>query len=168
MIALLLILGGAALHFLPDPAPSPPPDCAHPVLVPDGGRLVALCQDNRDTSLGRVLAQAGSPRCATAAGQVSAGALVTPGEGCSARVTMAPSPTLLVLGLRLDLNRANEQDLRALPRIGPTLAHRIVADRSQRGPFPSVRALARVKGIGPATIAKIRGFVIAGVDGGGR
>lgn len=168
MMALVLILGGAALHFLPEPAPPPPPACAHPVLVPDGERLVALCQGSRDTSLGRVLAQAGYPQCATAAGQVSAGALVTPGEGCSAQVTMAPSPTLLALGLRLDLNRANEEDLRALPRIGPALAHRIVADRSRRGPFPSVRALARVKGIGPATIAKIRALVMAGVDGGER
>lgn len=52
----------------------------------------------------------------------------------------------------VDLNRAAEAELERLPRVGPALARRIVADRARHGPFPSLEALARVPGIGPATL----------------
>ncbi len=57
---------------------------------------------------------------------------------------------------RVDLNRAGAAELETLPRIGPALAARILADRSERGPFRSVDDLDRVQGIGPATIAALR------------
>jgi competence ComEA-like helix-hairpin-helix protein len=57
---------------------------------------------------------------------------------------------------RVDLNRAKAEELESLPRIGPTLAARIIEDRERRGPFASVEELARVRGIGPATVAKLR------------
>jgi competence protein ComEA len=43
--------------------------------------------------------------------------------------------------------------------VGPALAERIVRWREREGPFRSVEDLARVPGIGPATVARIRGSV---------
>lgn len=61
----------------------------------------------------------------------------------------------LLEGRRLDLNRASAEELELLPRIGPTLARRIVEDRARRGPFRSVEELTRVRGIGPRTLEGI-------------
>ena len=58
-----------------------------------------------------------------------------------------------------DLNRATAADLDALPGIGPVLAERIVASRSDHGPFTGVGDLQRVRGIGPATVARLRPLV---------
>ncbi|MBV7412146.1 helix-hairpin-helix domain-containing protein [Dermabacteraceae bacterium TAE3-ERU27] len=55
----------------------------------------------------------------------------------------------------VDLNSAGEQQLTALPGIGPALAKRIVADREKNGPFRSVASLTRVKGIGKKLAAKL-------------
>lgn len=61
----------------------------------------------------------------------------------------------------LDLNHADAAALEALPRIGPALARRIVEDRAANGPFESVDDLARVRGIGPATVDAVRALVQA-------
>ena len=60
---------------------------------------------------------------------------------------------------RIDPNRASVAELVRLPGIGPSLAGRIVADRDQHGGFPSPEALLRVRGIGPKTLDRIRGFL---------
>jgi competence ComEA-like helix-hairpin-helix protein len=61
----------------------------------------------------------------------------------------------------VDVNRADPEELRALPGIGPALAARIVEER-QKGPFRSVEELSRVAGIGPATVARLRARVTVG------
>ena len=61
----------------------------------------------------------------------------------------------------LDVNRASADALEALPRIGPSLARRIVEDRDARGPFRDVDDLDRVRGVGPATVEAIRALVTA-------
>jgi competence protein ComEA len=60
---------------------------------------------------------------------------------------------------RIDLDAAPEAELVSLPRIGPALARRILADRDSLGPFGSLEALGRVKGVGPATLAKLAPLV---------
>lgn len=75
----------------------------------------------------------------------------------SGRDTAAAVPAHAV-----DLNAAGEAELALLPGIGPSLARRIAADRVQRGPFATVDDLRRVKGIGPATLERIRPFAVAG------
>ena len=59
----------------------------------------------------------------------------------------------------LSLNTATEQQLDALPGIGPVLAARIVAWRQQHGPFASVDSLADVPGIGPTMLSRLSGLV---------
>lgn len=62
----------------------------------------------------------------------------------------------------IDLNRATETDLKRLPGIGPKIAARILAYRDEHGPFATVDALAKVSGIGPRTVAKLKPLVVCG------
>jgi competence protein ComEA len=55
----------------------------------------------------------------------------------------------------IDVDAASAAELEALPRVGPALAKRIVADRDANGPFGSIEGLQRVKGIGPAMAAQL-------------
>lgn len=73
----------------------------------------------------------------------------------------APSDPLLV-GLPIDIDRADAHALEAIPGIGAVTAARIVADREANGPFGTVEALGRVSGVGPATVERMRPFVTAG------
>lgn len=48
----------------------------------------------------------------------------------------------------VDINSANEHELRLLPGIGEVMARKIVEDRDANGPFQSIEDLERVHGIG--------------------
>lgn len=61
----------------------------------------------------------------------------------------------------VDLNRATEAELRALPGIGPRLAAAIVRWREREGPFRRPEDLLRVPGVGPARLAAVRGRIRA-------
>jgi len=63
---------------------------------------------------------------------------------------------------RVDLNQASAEELATLPRIGPALAQRIVADRASNGPYRSLEELDRVRGVGPGLLAAIRAEVTLG------
>ena len=62
----------------------------------------------------------------------------------------------------VDVNHATVDQLDALPGIGPVLAAAIVADRSRRGRFGDVEALARVKGLTRSRIDALRDLVTFG------
>lgn len=66
----------------------------------------------------------------------------------------APPPGRIQFSL--DINTAPARELALLPGIGPTMAARIVADRTEHGPFTSLEEIARVPGIGPVTLEQIR------------
>ncbi|MEE8104929.1 MAG: ComEA family DNA-binding protein [Planctomycetota bacterium] len=67
---------------------------------------------------------------------------------------------------RPDINRDPGARLRLLPGIGPGRAAAIIEDRARNGPFASVEDLARVSGIGPATVAGLKGRATAGPPSG--
>ena len=56
-----------------------------------------------------------------------------------------------------DLNSRTAAELEALPGIGPAKAAAIVRWREEHGPFTSLEALQEVPGIGPGTVAMLRG-----------
>jgi comEA protein len=59
----------------------------------------------------------------------------------------------------VNINSASETELVALPGIGPSKAKAILAYRQQQGGFKSIDDLQQVKGIGPATLEKLRAHV---------
>ncbi|MFN8709983.1 MAG: ComEA family DNA-binding protein, partial [Planctomyces sp.] len=54
------------------------------------------------------------------------------------------------------VNTAGWIEWMQLEGIGPSLAHRIVAERDLNGPFQTIDDILRVPGIGPATLDQIR------------
>jgi competence ComEA-like helix-hairpin-helix protein len=73
-------------------------------------------------------------------------------DDCTARFGPLAGAQLLMLGRRIDLNRASTADLADLPGVGEGLARRIARERETAGPFRSVEDLARVRGVGPGRI----------------
>jgi competence protein ComEA len=63
------------------------------------------------------------------------------------------------VGGPLDLNTATEEQLEALPGIGPATAAAIVSYRREHGRFGSVDELLEVRGIGEAKLAELRSKV---------
>jgi len=60
---------------------------------------------------------------------------------------------------KIDINRAEEWMLKALPGIGETLAQRIVDYRQQNGPFRNTNELTGVAGIGTTTYEQIKHLI---------
>ena len=59
----------------------------------------------------------------------------------------------------MDVDLVDATELERLPRIGPALAARIVADRAAKGPYGSIEELQRVRGIGPKLAQLLRAHV---------
>jgi competence protein ComEA len=74
----------------------------------------------------------------------------------SAPVFAADSPAATSVLETIQLNQATAEELQALPGVGPSLSERIVAYRTEHGPFKSIDQLAEVKGIGDKKLAKLR------------
>ncbi|MDD2335898.1 MAG: helix-hairpin-helix domain-containing protein [Geobacteraceae bacterium] len=66
----------------------------------------------------------------------------------------------MVLGIPLDPNSLTADEWEMLPRIGPTLARKIIADRQLYGDFLSTCDLERVPGIGSATVKQLEGYFV--------
>jgi competence ComEA-like helix-hairpin-helix protein len=58
-------------------------------------------------------------------------------------------------GERIDINSAPAAEIARLPRVGMSLAKRIVADRTARGAFRGLADLDRVPGVGPALLTTL-------------
>ena len=68
-------------------------------------------------------------------------------------------------GMTIDLNTATAEQLQLLPGIGPSRAAAIIDNRTAMGPFRTVEDLARVRGIGPATVEGVRPYVTLSTPG---
>ncbi len=66
----------------------------------------------------------------------------------------------LLPGDRIDLDNADVSEITRLPRVGPALAQRIVAWRTEHGPFGSLARLDSVPGVGAKLLDAIRPFVV--------
>lgn len=64
----------------------------------------------------------------------------------------------------IDINSATADELTLLNGVGPVLAAAIIEHRDLHGPFESVDDLARVSGIGPATISRNKTVITLGIE----
>ena len=78
---------------------------------------------------------------ATGPAQTATGPAAAPGSGTGAPL--------------VNLNTASEAELQTLPRVGPVLASRIIAWRTEHGPFQRAEDLDAVPGIGEAMLAAL-------------
>jgi competence protein ComEA len=62
----------------------------------------------------------------------------------------------------VNLNSASAQELEALPAIGPVTAQAIVDYRTANGPFRAIEEITQVKGIGAATLEKLKPLITVG------
>jgi len=62
--------------------------------------------------------------------------------------------------IRININKADADELQELPGIGPAYASRIVEWRKEHGEFTSVEQLLEIRGIGPARLENIRPLVV--------
>jgi len=67
---------------------------------------------------------------------------------------------------QINLNTASSEEIARLPRVGMSLAKRIVAHREAHGPFSGPAALDQVPGVGPALLRTIARQVRYGGGGG--
>lgn len=75
-------------------------------------------------------------------------------------VAAVPVPT--PMSALININTASVAELDTLPRIGPSLAARIIAYREQHGPFHTVDELANVSGISAKMVDDMRSLVTVG------
>lgn len=80
--------------------------------------------------------------------------------GQSAWKLIQPPVPLAASTNGVDINAADEGQLKQLPGVGPHLAARIVDHRDKHGPFQRVDDLRSVHGIGPATLERLRPVVM--------
>jgi competence protein ComEA len=76
------------------------------------------------------------------------------------RRAAAEAAVPLAPGARIDINRATEAQLDALPGIGATYARRIVDSRAVDGPFKNVDELTERRIVPRATFDKVRDLVM--------
>ena len=119
-------------------------------LLPFGSRVtdaVAAAGGLTDSAVPSLVNMAGSLRDGD---QIHAPSIHQVGGGA-----VLPTPSVG----RVDVNTATVAELETLPSIGPVMAQRIVNYRGMVGPFASLDELDHVSGIGPATLAELRGLV---------
>ena len=74
-------------------------------------------------------------------------------------------PTSLALGVPLNVNQASAAELAQVPGINAKLAERIVTFRRNTGAFSKLDDIRGVKGIGPATVNRLRPYLKVGEEG---
>ncbi len=68
-------------------------------------------------------------------------------------------PALAAEGKTVNVNTATVAEFQLLPRIGPSVAARIVEQREKNGPFKTLDDLMLVRGIGESTYEQLKPYV---------
>lgn len=97
----------------------------------------------------------------TSTGAVNAGAVSTGEVNISAAGGGEAGTTAGACAAPIDINSATPDCLQTLPGIGKVRAETIVAHREQEGPFPSVRSITAVSGIGEGIYGQIAELITA-------
>ena len=97
----------------------------------------------------------------TSIGAVNAGAVSTGEVNISAAGGGEAGATAGACAAPIDINSATPDCLQTLPGIGKVRAETIVAHREQEGPFPSVRSITAVSGIGEGIYGQIAELITA-------
>lgn len=66
---------------------------------------------------------------------------------------------------RVEVNRANEEQLQTVSGIGPATARRILDGRKEHGPFERLEDLLNIRGVGVPTLGKLRPYVTVDARG---
>lgn len=82
--------------------------------------------------------------------------IIQDGEQLVIGTSGGPTSSRTALPAKININNATIDDFDDLPRIGVTLAERIVAYRDANGPFSAIEELLDVPGIGDLTLAGMR------------
>lgn len=77
-------------------------------------------------------------------------------------VSGGPEGVEVAAGRVVNINTATAVELETLPRIGPTMAQRIIDYREASGPFAAVEDICNVPGIGPATFEGLKDLITVG------
>ncbi|MDR3344733.1 MAG: ComEA family DNA-binding protein [Oscillospiraceae bacterium] len=84
----------------------------------------------------------------------------TPQSAAQSKQSTTPAPTAKPQSAKVNINTANVQELQALPYIGQVKAQAIADYRAQHGAFLTAEDLLNVKGIGTATLERIRAYLV--------
>lgn len=138
------------------------------VRVPEGSRVADAV-----AAAGGATGQADLTRVNLAAPMTDGSMVVIPAQGDPGGPVAAPGPGTAVqelpgsaagagtgAGAAVNLNTAGEAELQTLPRVGPVLAARIIAWRTEHGPFQRAEDLDAVPGIGEAMLAALLPLVV--------
>ena len=71
----------------------------------------------------------------------------------------AHSESFVIQQFPVNINKANLEELQALPKIGPAMARRIVEYRQTNGPFKTATEIKKVRGIGEKTYQKLQDLI---------
>ena len=76
-----------------------------------------------------------------------------------AGLVLAALPTFAAEARRVNVNTADASQLALLPRVGPSVAQKIIDFRKENGPFKSAEDLMLVQGIGEKTYQLLKPYV---------
>lgn len=149
-LALAVVAGITAAIVTQGSAPADPPVACRPAVLVDG--RLSCSGPEAEAAIARA--------CPGARLVLHDGDAVQTDDACARGVERMEPDMLRALGVVIDVHAASVADLQSLPGVGPVLAQRIVEGR----PYAGVDDLVRVRGIGPATLARLRPRVTAGVQ----
>jgi competence ComEA-like helix-hairpin-helix protein len=165
-VAIVILLGGAVRIVRAGSSPEPTP------LEQQG---LARQSSSADSAAGSAKKKKGRRPVGAASARAAARDAQAPQQTRSEQLGYPPpGPRIDVSGIlppkitphgistRVDLDHASAAEMEALPRVGPALAKRLVANRDSLGPFGTIEGLKRVKGVGPATIRLLEPLVTFG------